>query len=393
MIRAFNVKILTLILMISILLSMGAGCGKFNENGNPAKIDGETVQEDMDKSGQPAETIQPTPEPSGEDGNGDGSSSQEGDGPEPSPAQPIDLEKVKPDETGKIMVVMFHRFIEAYESGDRVYTTTLDDFRNLLEELYAKDYRLINMSDYLQNKVSVAAGYIPMIFTFDDGTSGQFNLVNENGQMVANKDSAVGIMEEFNREHPDFGLKGTFYVNLGNKMFDGEGTLAQRLQYLVDRGFEIGNHTYTHINLNDHKTADSIQKEIGQNQQKILEFIPGYQMTSFSLPRGLHPVEGLKGYVEKGGYEGTDYRHQAIVLVGAEPALSPVTVKSNPLALRRVRSSGLDPVDYDLAWWLKKLTREQQYVSDGNPDTVTVPKAKESEVDPAKLQEKKLITY
>ena len=49
-----------------------------------------------------------------------------------------------------------------------------------------------------------------MVFTFDDGTSGQFNLVEENGELVANKKSAVGIIEEFNKTHPDFGVKRDF---------------------------------------------------------------------------------------------------------------------------------------------------------------------------------------
>jgi len=53
------------------------------------------------------------------------------------------------------------------------------------------------MSDYLNNNISVPAGCIPIIFTFDDGTSGQFNLVEENGTLKVNKKSAVGIMEEF----------------------------------------------------------------------------------------------------------------------------------------------------------------------------------------------------
>jgi len=128
---------------------------------------------------------------------------------------------------------------KSYDKGE--YTTTFSEFEKLLQDLYDRGYRLISMSDYLNNNISVPAGCIPIIFTFDDGTSGQFNLVEENGTLKVNKKSAVGIMEEFYEKHPDFGLKGTFYVNLGNSTFEGAGTLQQRLQYLVDKGFEIGN--------------------------------------------------------------------------------------------------------------------------------------------------------
>ena len=57
----------------------------------------------------------------------------------------------------------------------------------------------------------IPAGCTPMIFTFDDGTKGQFSLVEKDGKLVAEEKSAVGIMEKFNKEHPDFGMKGTFY--------------------------------------------------------------------------------------------------------------------------------------------------------------------------------------
>src|SRR5690606_20232884 len=131
-------------------------------------------------------------------------------------------------------------------SGDKEYTTTFDEFRSLLEELYERGYRLISLEDYLNNNISVPAGCIPIVFTFDDGSPGQFNLIEENGKLVVNPKSAVGIMEEFYREHPDFGLEGTFYVTLGGGTFNGAGTLEDRLKYLVDRGFEIGNHTLNH---------------------------------------------------------------------------------------------------------------------------------------------------
>lgn len=314
----------------------------------------------------------------------------------PKPPVQIDYAKVKPNESGKVMVVMFHNFVQSfapkkYDKGE--YTTTFDEFRKLLQTLYDKGYRSVSFKDYLDNNISVPAGCIPIVFTFDDGTPGQFNLTGENGKLVANKDSAVGIMEEFNKRHPDFGLNGTFYINLGDNTFTGEGTVAERLKYLINKGFEIGNHTYNHVNLKtDVKTVEQIEKQIGENQKKMNELVPGYKMNTFSLPFGA-PSENLQGYVVKGSFEGVGYQHQAVVEVGWDPAQSPVSTKFNPLSTHRVRASGIKPVQADLAWWLDNLSRDTQYVSDGDPGTVVVPKDKEGNVDTKKLNGKKLITY
>ncbi len=357
---------------LSLMLSGCSNSSKINDNKNPAVS--------SLPSAVPTENavVSPTPEKV-----------------EATPAPTIDVQAVKPDESGKIMVVMFHNFVESftpskYDNGE--YTTTFDEFRKLLPSLYEKGYRLTSMTDYLNNNISVPAGCIPMIFTFDDGTQGQFNLVNEGGNLVANKNSAVGIIEEFNKTHPDFGVEGTFYVNLGNSTFNGEGTLEQRLKYLADKGFEIGNHTYTHINLKEAKDANHIQKEIGLNQKTMYELIPEYKMNTFSLPYGA-PSKNLQEYVHKGEYEGTKYENFGIMEVGWDPAFSPVSKSFNPLSIHRVRASGINPVDADLAWWIKNLTREGQYISDGNADTVTIPKSKEENVDSTKLQGKSLVTY
>ncbi|MDP4180520.1 MAG: polysaccharide deacetylase family protein [Bacillota bacterium] len=310
-------------------------------------------------------------------------------------APKIDLTKVKPNEMGKIMVVMFHNFVESftptkYDKGE--YTTTFDSFKQLLGDLYDKGYRLISMNDYLNNNINVPAGCIPMVFTFDDGSAGQFNLVKSGDALVANSKSAVGIMEEFNKTHPDFGLKGTFFVNLGGETFNGEGALPERLKYLVDKGFDIGNHTLTHVHLNEIKSADKIEEEIGGNQKKMLELVPGYKFNTFSLPFG-QPTKSLQGYVVKGSYQGVDYENQVIVEVGWDPTYSPISKSFNPLSTHRVRASGIKPVDADLAWWLKNLSKADQYVSDGNPNTISVPKSKEDGIDKNKLKDKKVITY
>jgi len=305
---------------------------------------------------------------------------------------PIDLSVVKPNEAGRIMVVMFHNFVEEYKKGDKAYTTTFDAFGKLLDTLYTSGYRLLSMNDYLSGNIDTPAGCIPMVFTFDDGTAGQFNLIDEEGTLAVNPRSAVGILEEFNKVHPDFGTKGTFYINLGDQTFSGAGTVAQRLEYLKSKGFELGNHTYSHINLKDTKTAEKIQEEIGGNQKKMYELIPDYTFNTFSLPYGA-PSKDLVQYVIKGEYEGVKYENLAIMEVGWDPAPSPFSIKFDPLATHRVRASGITPVDSDLAWWLENLKRGNQFVSDGNAATVAVPESYAEYVDQVKLNGRELIKY
>ncbi|RCX16287.1 polysaccharide deacetylase [Anaerobacterium chartisolvens] len=307
--------------------------------------------------------------------------------------EPIDLSKVKPNESGKIMVVMFHNFVEEYKSGDKEYTTTFALFEKLLEDLYGRGYRLISMKDYIENNIDVPAGCIPMVFTFDDGSAGQFNLIEENGRLVANRKSAVGVMEEFNKKHPDFGFKATFYVNLGGSTFSGKGTISERLSYLIDKGFEIGNHTLNHSNLRSIDSSRGIMEEVGGNQKALLESVPGYKMESLALPLGRSAKKELKQYVIKGEYDGVAYENKCILLVGANPAPSPVSKKLDLMSLPRVRAAGIKTVDADLEWWLENISEGEQYISDGNPDTVTLPSGKEDSIDKDKLKGKQLVVY
>lgn len=307
-----------------------------------------------------------------------------------------EIQSIKPNESGKLMVVMFHNFVESFtpKSGDNGdYTTTFTDFEKLLDTLYQADYRPISMDDFLKNNISVVAGKTPIIFTFDDGTSGQFNLLEENGKFITNPKSAVGIMEAFNKKNPDFGLKGVFYLNLGNdSTFNGKGTMSQRLQYLVDKGYEIGNHTLNHINLKETKDAAKIQKEIGGNQKAMHSFIKDYTLKTFSLPFGV-PSKDLVAYVQKGEYEDIKYDNLAIMEVGWQPTFAPGNKNLKLMSVNRVRASGIKPVQADLEWWMKQLSKNDKYISDGNPNTITLPKAKEASMDMEKLKDKKLVSY
>ena len=49
----------------------------------------------------------------------------------------------------------------------------------------------------------------PVILTFDDALRGQFNYTAD-GKI--DPDCAVGILDDFHAQHPDWPLKGTFFV-------------------------------------------------------------------------------------------------------------------------------------------------------------------------------------
>lgn len=303
--------------------------------------------------------------------------------------------EIKPDESGKIMVVMFHNFVETftetkYDKGE--YTMTFDAFRELLLYLYEKDYRPISFEDFIRGHIDVAPGKIPIVFTFDDGTAGQFHLEEKDGELSLARDCAVGVMEEFTREYPDFPMKGIFFINMGSDTFRGAGTKGERLKYLTDLGLEIGNHTYNHADLTQIETREKLQEEVGKNQMAVYEALPGYEMIAFSLPYG-NPAKDLKEYVIRGEYKDVKYENLAILEVGWNPSYSAMNVNFNPYSVSRVRSPGMEAVQFDLYWWVENTKRSDEYVSDGNPDTIAIPAVRLQEIDRDRLGDKKLIIW
>ncbi len=309
------------------------------------------------------------------------------------------LREYRVNETGQIYILNFHGFIQddlADTFSDRHYTMTFSQFRKTLLFLYDNDYRPITMDEFLRGNIDVPLGKIPIVLTFDDGRAGQFNLVEKNGELIVNPDSAVGIWIEFNEEHPDFKLKGTFYVNLGVSTFDGSGTLAERLRYMIDLGFEIGNHTYSHEALRLMTEKDDVIYQMGKNQEVMESLVPGYKFTSLALPFGEDVrVEELRDYVVKGNYLGTEYNNIGVLDCKWRPSFSPFDTDFDTRLIYRVRADGLEPVDCDMSdWMLNKLTTKKgQYISDGDPQTVTVPESLKSKLDEEAVADKKIITY
>ncbi|MEA4849223.1 MAG: hypothetical protein VB106_18465, partial [Clostridiaceae bacterium] len=156
----------------------------------------------------------------------------------------VDLKAIKANENGQIMILMYH----GISDKEAEWVRTADNFRKDLEVLYDKGYRLISLKDYIENDIRTEAGYTPFILTFDDGAKNNFNMIEENGEKKIDPDCAVGILEEFKKEHPDFGSGGSFFVYYPIP-FRQKELIKEKYEFLIANGYDIGNHSYSHENL------------------------------------------------------------------------------------------------------------------------------------------------
>jgi len=296
----------------------------------------------------------------------------------------LDLKAMGVNELGKIMILMYHD-IAAKED---TWVRTPENLRKDLKVLYDKGYRAISLKDYINGNINTPAGTTPVVLTFDDGTKGQFNVLDDQGDFTVDPNCAVGILEEFYSQYPDFGLEATFFIYYPNP-FGQKSLVEKKLKYITDRGMDIGNHSYNHDNLKkDMKTkkardAAFIQESLAKHVIATNEILPGYEVDSLALPYGEKPQGDLYQYVVKGAYQGVEYHHKAVLLVGSNPALSPYHIDLDFANIPRIRASELETYNTGLYDWLDYFDKhpEERFISDGNSDTISFPKELEGELN------------
>ena len=266
---------------------------------------------------------------------------------------------------------MYHQLLP---DGGGEYDMTPDEFRQELERLYEEGYRPITARDLVDGTIDVPNGTTPVVMTFDDGASSQIAFT-ESGEI--DPDTAVGIMLEFASTHPGFVPAATFYVN--GDPFAAGGETGQLMQWLVDNGFELANHTRDHSNLSE-LSGEEVQRQFVLGNRVIHEHLPDTDVVTMALPFGVMP--GDPGLAVAGSWDGEDYTFEGVMLVGAEPAPSPFSQAFDGAAIPRIRSE-VDPgVEYGSAMWLDRLADDPllRFISDGDPGTVTFPQDREGEL-------------
>jgi peptidoglycan/xylan/chitin deacetylase (PgdA/CDA1 family) len=304
------------------------------------------------------------------------------------PLTEAQLKKLQPNELGVVPVLEYHNFTTDPSEKEQ-YTRTIGDFQCDLEWLYAHDFYVIPLRDLFLDQINAPAGKHPVALTFDDSTIGQFRyLAQPDGSLKIDPNSAVGVMEAFYAEHPDFGRGGWFGV-LPKGCFDWQGTKPiekdqvdlcdDKLKFLLANGYEIGDHTLNHKDLL-HVDDATFKKEVGGGILALKKIVPDAQIDILAMPLGNYPDNGKnKAQMDmlKNGftYEGQQIKLLGCLMVGADPAPPPVSTDWDPVWVPRIQA--FDAIDEwgSSAFWFAAFESNpaRLYTSDGNPNTITLP--------------------
>jgi peptidoglycan/xylan/chitin deacetylase (PgdA/CDA1 family) len=291
------------------------------------------------------------------------------------------------NELGRFLILEYHLIQEQETRWGR----SIPNFKQDLERLYAAGYRSVAMADIIDGKIDLPAGTKPVLLTFDDSSPGQFRYLVKNGKKEIDPDCAVGLLLSFHRQHPDFAKKAVFFVlpeaKQPHKLFGQPEYEADKLKELTALGFEIGNHTLWHANLGKYDET-TVQKQLAESVEAVQKRVPGYSVRSLALPFGVYPKD-LQLAV-KGGFKGKSYQHEAILMVAGGAAQSPFNSGCDLLHLPRIQVPGPD-----LKYWLAYYDKhpEEAFVSDGQPGTVTFPKALQPKFNVAKFKKLQVVPY
>jgi peptidoglycan/xylan/chitin deacetylase (PgdA/CDA1 family) len=315
----------------------------------------------------------------------------------PAAADAANSTGIGPNEIGRIPILEYHDIVKGQTLGTYAYPST--QFRADMEWLYEHHYRPINLSDYVNGWIDCPAGMSPVIITFDDAMEGQFRYLTD-GKI--DPDCAVGILETMNEEHPDWRSKATFFVLTNEaapmpKPFSApheKGTpvqfrfAEQKMRYLLQAGFEIGNHTLHHSMHLKSMTPAQVEAEFAGGEQGIQKYLPGYNVQTLALPYGIFPKDLTT--LKSGASGGVNYHNICAMAAGAGPAPSPISVAFQPYRIPRiipgnnkVKPGGAMTIRY----WLNQmeLHPSQRFVSDGDPHTYSIPLKKKRFVNVAWL--------
>ena len=311
----------------------------------------------------------------------------------------LDYNEYKVNELGEVPVMMYHGIIdkpssETGNTGGNVdkdgYNRTAEAFRSDLEFYYKSGYRMIRLDDFVDGNIDVEAGMSPIILTFDDGNDNNIKILgkDDKGNLKIDPNSAVGVLEEFKKKYPDYNVTATFFVNGG--IFNQPDYNEEIVKWLVDNGYDVGNHTISHVNFTKVDYNTSVM-EVGKLYKMLDGIIPGKYVEIVALPFGSPYNRDHSNYpaVMDGEYDGYKYHTKAGLRVGWKASESCFDKEFDASFIKRIRAYDNNGTEFDIEMNFKLLD-STRYISDGNKDTIVV---RESDKNRVGTSDKKVISY
>ena len=311
-----------------------------------------------------------------------------------------DYKNNKVDELGEVPIMMYHGIHNkkndetSYVGGNvdkNGYQRTSEAFINDLEFYYQNGYRMIKLNDYIDGNIDVELGKSPIILTFDDGLSNnvKINGLDKEGDLIIDPNCAVGILENFKEKYPDYNVTATFFINAG--LFSQPEYNEKIMKWLVENGYDIGNHTYSHV---DFTKVDSnkAQVEMGKMYEILDSVIPNNYVNIVALPFG-SPYSldhDNMNYIFNSYYNSKEYATKAALRVGWKAESSPFSVEFNSKFLKRIRAYDNNGKEFDIEMNFKLLD-STRYISDGNKENIVIPSEKVKFI--GNVYSKELIAY
>jgi hypothetical protein len=274
-----------------------------------------------------------------------------------------------PNPTGRIPVLEYH-----VVGGDKnsLYTRTAASYRADLEEAYRLGYRPITIAQMLDKDWrDVPKGMAPVVVVFDDASDSQFRYLEQNGKLVIDPTSAVGIWLDFAKTHPGWKNRAVFCMlnggAAGHNFFGDKPKFAGqknewrflKVKWLADNGFELCDHTLWHAKLSQYPDA-VVQEQIARNAMGIDSAVPGYKIRTMALPYGLWPknrqLAWQGSWTDPKTGQTHRYEFDAVLEVAGGPARSPYDPQFNPKSINRIQAIG-DDVRRQLGALVKNGTR------------------------------------
>lgn len=296
--------------------------------------------------------------------------------------------KYKVNELGMIPIVVYHEIEKVDETTKQEdgttdkngFVRTVDAFKKDLQYYYEHQYRMIALQDMVEGNIDVEMGKSPIVLTFDGGYENTVKVIGEtkNGELRIDPDCALGILESFKKQYPDFQVTATFFVN--EHLFGDKKYNKKILKWLVENGYDIGNGTMTGADITalDYTTTE---KEIGGMYHLFEDLIPEEYVSIVALPNGSPYQVDHKNYdaVLEGTYDQFHYQTYATLQPEFGANVSCFDLSFSIDFIKRIKAYHGDGVTDSLENQMQEL-EQTKYISDGHIKQVVVPREQKAQL-------------